>query len=41
VKLARKYPYFLAWEPLDFPAEVGYVWAEKDIIPSYMQLGSR
>lgn len=39
-KLARKYPFFLAWEPLDFPAESGYVWAEKDIIPSYMQLGS-
>jgi hypothetical protein len=33
-KLARKYPFFLAWEPQDFPYEVGYVWAEKDIVPT-------
>lgn len=39
-KAARKYPYFLAWDPLDFPNEVGYVWSEKDIVPAYMQMGS-
>lgn len=38
VKLARRYPYFLAWNANDFPAEVGYVWTEKDIKPSYMQM---
>jgi len=33
-KHARSKPYFFAWNPLDLPREVGYVWTvEKDIVP--------
>ena len=28
-------PYFLAWNPLLFPADVGYVWHEQNIKPSF------
>jgi hypothetical protein len=35
IKSARQYPYFFAWNPLEFPLEVGYVWTDKDIVPSY------
>ncbi len=31
---ARKAPFFFAWRPASFPQEVGYVWTEKDIVPS-------
>lgn len=34
-KAARKYPYFFAWNPEQFPLEVGYVWTEDDIVPEY------
>lgn len=33
---ARRYPYFFAANPEDFPEEVAYVWAHKDIRPVYM-----
>lgn len=36
VKAARAYPYFFAWRPQTFPAEVGYVWSPDDIIPTNM-----
>lgn len=32
-KHARSLPYFLAWNPADFPREVGFVWTDKDIVP--------
>lgn len=35
IKSAREYPYFLAWNPLEFPLESGYVWTDKDIVPRY------
>lgn len=35
---ARTFPYFFAWNPLNFPLEVGYCWADKDIIPRYSGL---
>lgn len=28
-------PYFIAWNPLLFPADVGYVWHEQDIKPQF------
>lgn len=31
-------PYFFAWNPQDFPLEVGYMWTEQDISPSYAQI---
>lgn len=34
-KWARGEPYFLAWNPLEFPLEAAYVWSEKDIVPKY------
>jgi len=34
VKAARKYPYFWAWRPYDFPNDVGYVWTREDISPT-------
>jgi hypothetical protein len=34
VKAARKYPYFAAWRPLDFPGDVGYVQTDDDIKPT-------
>ena len=36
VKAARRFPYFFAWRPADWPLEVGYVWSDKDIAPSNM-----
>lgn len=36
VKSARRYPFFLAWRPQDYPLEVGYVWCQRDIAPSNM-----
>ena len=36
VKSARRYPFFFAWNPQDFPLQVGYAWATKDIAPQYM-----
>lgn len=38
VKHARRYPYFFAWFPEDFPEEIGYVWTPEDIAGSYMGL---
>lgn len=35
VKSARQYPYFFAWNPQDFPLEVGYMWSDSDIAPQY------
>jgi hypothetical protein len=35
-KAARDEPYFFAWNPGEFPLEVGYVWTEDDIVPTYM-----
>jgi hypothetical protein len=35
VKNARRYPYFLAWCPQDFPQDVGFLWTEKDIVGKY------
>lgn len=37
-KAARQYPYFFAWNPQDFPDEIGYVWTAQDIVPMYMGL---
>jgi len=34
-KSARNLPYFFAWNPQDYPQEVGYVWTDKDIVPAY------
>lgn len=36
IKSARQYPYFFAWNPENFPAEVAYVWTAQDIVPAYM-----
>lgn len=36
VRAARRYPYFVAWRPATFPAEVAYVWTDRDIAPSNM-----
>lgn len=30
---ARYAPFFWAWRPVDYPLEVGYVWATDDIVP--------
>ncbi len=38
-KSARQYPYFFAWNPQDFPLEIGYCWSDKDIKPKYMGMG--
>lgn len=34
-KAARRLPYFLAWNPEEFPEEVGYCWTQKPINPTY------
>ena len=31
---ARVTPFFWAWRPVSYPAEVGFVWATDDIVPS-------
>lgn len=36
VKHARRYPYFLAWNPLDYSYDVVYGWTSKDIMPNFM-----
>lgn len=36
VKSARRYPFFVAWRPEDFPLEVAYAWATSDIKPQNM-----
>lgn len=36
VQEARKYPFFFAWRPGDYPLEVGYAWALGDIQPNNM-----
>lgn len=30
---ARTTPFFWAWRPVDYPLEVGYVWATDDVVP--------
>ena len=34
VVAARSRPFFIAWRPVEFPNEVGYVWTENDISPT-------
>jgi len=36
VKAARQYPYFFAWWPDHYASEVGFVWTDRDIRPTYM-----
>jgi len=36
VKAARRFPYFFGWWPDHYASEVGFVWTEKDIRPTYM-----
>ena len=36
VKAARASPFFIAWNPSKFPAEVGFCWSNADIIPQNM-----
>lgn len=31
---ARRYPFFIAWRPHEYPEEIGYCWTQNDIIPS-------
>lgn len=39
-KHARSLPYFFAWNPLEFPRDVGYVWTpDADIVPVYNGTG--
>lgn len=40
VKLARQYPYFIAWRPETYPNEVGFVWTDDDITPVNMGKGA-
>lgn len=37
---ARRRPFFIAWRPLSYPAEVGYMWTQGDITPSNMGMGA-
>jgi hypothetical protein len=37
-KSARSLPYFFAWNPAQYPLEVGYCWTDKDIVPAYAGL---
>lgn len=30
---SRTTPFFFAWRPLDYPTEVGFCWATRDIVP--------
>lgn len=34
VKAARTMPFFVAWRPVQFPTEMGFVWVDGDISPS-------
>jgi hypothetical protein len=36
VQAARRYPFFFAWRPADWPLEVAYAWSPEDIRPSNM-----
>jgi hypothetical protein len=36
VKHARSYPYFFAWNPLDFDDDVVFGWTSRDIVPRYI-----
>ena len=36
VKAVRRVPFFIAWRPIDFPTEVGFVWTKTDPKPSNM-----
>jgi hypothetical protein len=36
VKEARRFPFFWAWQPEDFPEDVVYGWLEDDPKPAYM-----
>lgn len=36
VRAARRVPFFIAWRPITFPTEVGFVWTTSDIKPSNM-----
>lgn len=36
VSHARSKPYFIAWRPVDYPNEIGYVWTASDIHPTNM-----
>jgi hypothetical protein len=36
VKAARQYPFFFAWRPDAYPDSVGYVWTDRDIVPTTM-----
>ena len=33
IESAVNYPFFFAWRPTEFPAEVGYCWTGDDIVP--------
>lgn len=35
VKEARRSPYFIAWWKARYPAEVSFMWTDKDIVPEY------
>lgn len=35
-KAARRVPFFIAWRPISFPAETGFVWTKSDLIPVNM-----
>jgi hypothetical protein len=37
VRSARQFPYFLAWNPEQYPLEVAYGWTREDIRPSYAE----
>lgn len=40
VRHARRYPYFFAWCPQDYPNDVGYMWSpDKDIVGHYVGNG--
>ncbi len=38
VQAARRYPFFYAWRPEDFPEDVSFAWSTGDIRPSTMGL---
>lgn len=38
VKHARRFPYFFAWWPEQYPLEIAYVWTDQDIAGTYMGL---
>ena len=40
MRQARRYGYFIAWRPTQFPREVLYGWADDDIVPENAQGGT-